>query len=147
MAKYSSLSIDQLRPYPYIQYTQEEDSYQFSEEVIIPDIKPEREISTTDRSTLFSVIAATDAYTIGTGILFRNDRKWPIVSIPMKNPLDIMRVGWIKLQETPLPLAARAYIEQLEKTLVHSHVIAENQPAKQAPERIAQNILTKDRSE
>ena len=65
----------------------------------------------------------------------------------MKNPLDIMRVGWIKLQETPLPLAARAYIEQLEKTLVHSHVIAENQPAKQAPERIAQNILTKDRSE
>lgn len=147
LAKYPSLSIDQLRPYPYIQYTQEEDSYQFSEEVIIPDIKPEREISTTDRSTLFSVIAATDAYTIGTGILFRNDRKWPIVSIPMKNPLDIMRVGWIKLQETPLPLAAKAYIEQLEKTLVHSHVIAENQPAKQAPERIAQTIITKDRSE
>ena len=57
LAKYPSLSIDQLRPYPYIQYTQEEDSYQFSEEVIIPDIKPEREISTTDRSTLFSVIA------------------------------------------------------------------------------------------
>ena len=45
----------------------------------------------------------------------------------MKNPLDIMRVGWIKLQETPLPLAARAYIEQLEKTLVNSHVIAEDQ--------------------
>ena len=58
-----------------------------------------------------------------------------------------MRVGWIKLQETPLPLAARAYIEQLEKTLVHNHVIAENQPTKQAPERIAQNILTKYRSE
>lgn len=147
LAQYPSLSIDQLRPYPYIQYTQEEDSYQFAEEVVIPDIKPDREISTTDRSTLFSVIAATDAYTIGTGILFRDGRKWPIVSIPMKNPLDIMRVGWIKLQETPLPLAARAYIEQLEKTLVNSHVIAEDQPAKQAPERIAQSVITKHQFE
>lgn len=70
LAQYPSLSIDQLRPYPYIQYTQEEDSYQFAEEVVIPDIKPDREISTTDRSTLFSVIAATDAYTIGTGISY-----------------------------------------------------------------------------
>lgn len=47
---------------------------------------------------------------------------------------------------TPLPLAARAYIEQTRKNLTASHVIAENQPAKQAPERIAQTI-TKDRSE
>ena len=101
LAQYPSLSIDQLRPYPYIQYTQEEDSYQFAEEVVIPDIKPDREISTTDRSTLFSVIAATDAYTIGTGILFRDGRKWPIVSIPMKNPLDIMRVAGSSCRKRP----------------------------------------------
>jgi DNA-binding transcriptional LysR family regulator len=118
LSKYKSLSIEQLIPYPYIQYTQGEDSYQFSEEIIIPDIKPEREINITDRSTLFSIIASTDAYTVGTGILFRDWKHWPIVSIPMKNPLDIMRVGWIKSQTTTLSPTARYYIKHLINTLI-----------------------------
>lgn len=122
LSKYASLSIEQLAPYPYIQYTQEEDSYQFSEEIIIPDINPERAINITDRSTLFSVIASTDAYTVGTGILFRAWDYWPIVSIPMKNLLDIMRVGWIKSQTTNLPPTARDYIEQLKNTLINRGV-------------------------
>ena len=36
----------------------------------------------------------------------------------MKNPLDIMRVGWIKSQTTTLSSTARDYIEQLKNTLI-----------------------------
>ena len=71
---------------------------------------------------VFSIIASTDAYTVGTGILFRAWDYWPIVSIPMKNPLDIMRVGWIKSQTTNLSPTARDYIEQLKNTLINRGV-------------------------
>lgn len=118
LAKCDTLSIEQLMPYPYIQYTQGEDSYQFSEEVIIPDIKPKQEIYVTDRSTLFNIIMTTDAYTIGTGITFETLED-QIVSIPMKNPLDIMRVGWIKLKNNKLTPEASDYIKQLREFLAN----------------------------
>ena len=40
LAQYPSLSIDQLRPYPYIQYTQEEDSYQLPKRSSSPTSSP-----------------------------------------------------------------------------------------------------------
>lgn len=116
LAKYKTLSLEQLNPYPYVQYTQGEDTYQFSEEIVMPDIKPQRMIHVTDRSTLFSIIKETDAYTVGTGILFHslNDQ---FTAIPLKNPLDIMCVGWIKPDNASLSPEARNYIEQVQKAL------------------------------
>ena len=67
-------------------------------------------IYVTDRSTLFSVIRHTDAYTIGTGhaapaIIGRH-----LAVIPIENPLDTMTVGWIKMAGEPLPEEAAHYI-------------------------------------
>lgn len=116
LAKYKTLSLEQLNPYPYVQYTQGEDTYQFSEEIVMPDIKPQHMIHVTDRSTLFSIIKETDAYTVSTGILFHslNDQ---FTAIPLKNSLDIMCVGWIKPDNASLSPEARNYIEQVQKTL------------------------------
>lgn len=122
LAKKNSVSIEDLEPYPYVHYIQGEDSYQFSEEIFLPDIHPKYKIGITDRSTCLNIIATTDAYTLGTGILFRYIRGRALTSIPLSNPLDTMEIGWIKLKATSLSPEALGFIRQLERALHTVHL-------------------------
>lgn len=128
LAAYDEITIEQLAPYPYIQYTQDEDSYQFAEEIVIPNINPKRTINITDRSTMFSIIAATDAYTVGSGILLNAWHHIPVKAIPIRNPLDIMRVGWFKQKAIPLSPMAQCYIDHLEETIRTKGIPLSNNP-------------------
>jgi DNA-binding transcriptional LysR family regulator len=117
LAECGELSIAQLKTYPYIRFEQGQDSRQFSEEIMIPDIKSEQSIYVTDRSALFSIISATDAYTIGTGQLHPSISGQHICSIPLKSPVDMMTVGWIKLKNIVLPREALLFMNKLSTSL------------------------------
>lgn len=100
----------QFAEYPCVRFEQGHDKSQFSEELFLPNPASRQCIYVTDRSTLFSVIRSTDAYTIGTGHVAPSIIGRHIQAIPIENPLDTMTVGWIKIAVEPLPEEARHYI-------------------------------------
>lgn len=100
----------QFAEYPCVRFEQGHDKSQFSEELLLPNPASRQCIYVTDRSTLFSVIRSTDAYTIGTGHVAPSIIGRHIQAIPIENPLDTMTVGWIKIAGEPLLEEARHYI-------------------------------------
>lgn len=69
LAGKSELSLDDLKPYPYITYDQgEAGPIEFSEE--LAESNPsKKQIHISDRATLMNLLLSTDSYTIGTGIM------------------------------------------------------------------------------
>ena len=118
LAAEASVVPGQFRDYPCVRFEQgQNEESQFSEELLLSD-KPGRQcIYVTDRSTLFSVIRETDAYTIGTGHVAPTVTGRHIKAIPIKNPLDTMTIGWIKIAGETLPAEAARYIEILTELL------------------------------
>ena len=117
LARYEDLSIEQLRPYPYVKYEQGMDSYQFSEEVVIPEITSKKTIYVTDRSTMLSILAHTDAYNIGTGCLIPHISGEAIISLPLRNRTDHMQLGWIKLRNMAMAPELQTYVTMLAQAL------------------------------
>ena len=68
LAESQSIAPSKLKDYPCVRFEQGHDRSQFSEELLLSDPSSRQSIYVTDRSTLFSVIRATDAYTIARAI-------------------------------------------------------------------------------
>lgn len=117
LAESQSIAPSKLKDYPCVRFEQGHDRSQFSEELLLSDPSSRQSIYVTDRSTLFSVIRATDAYTIGTGHIAPAIIGRHITAIPIANPLDTMTVGWIKIKEESLPPEALLYIDILSGLL------------------------------
>ena len=69
LAGKSELSLEDLKPYPYITYDQgDAGPIEFSEE--LAESNPsKKQIHISDRATLMNLLLSTDSYTIGTGIM------------------------------------------------------------------------------
>lgn len=89
----SLLTAEQLKQYPYVTYEQgEHNALFFSEELL--HIPSSRQIQISDRATLMNVLLATDAYTVGTGIMPSNLNDGRIVSIAFDND-DHYTIGYL----------------------------------------------------
>lgn len=99
------LALNDLEPYPFVLYSQgQESSYNFLEE-IIPAADRAQVIYIQDRSTCYRILEHTDAYSIGTGILARTPSHSCVLSIPLSG-CDEMYIGWIQKNGSALsPLA------------------------------------------
>lgn len=117
LAESQSVPPGKLKDYPCVRFEQGHDRSQFSEELLLSDPSNRQSIYVTDRSTLFSIIRATDAYTIGTGHVASAIIGRHITAIPIANPLDTMTVGWIKIKEEALPPEALLYVNILSGLL------------------------------
>ena len=65
----------------------------------------------------YNVLANTNCVSTGSGILpdgYGDDR---LISVPIEDALDIMRLGWIKQKDAALSEAAEKYIEILGNIL------------------------------
>uniref|UniRef100_UPI00265B0200 LysR family transcriptional regulator n=1 Tax=uncultured Megasphaera sp. TaxID=165188 RepID=UPI00265B0200 len=110
LAKYSSLTLEQLEPYPYIRYEQGGDPYQFSEEIVIPAVSSKKTVYVTDRSTMFSFLSHTNGYNLGTGCCIPRVVSDTICSIPLNGPFGYMKIGWIKKKNTIMSQAMQEYV-------------------------------------
>lgn len=117
LAEFSHVVPGQFSSYPCVRFEQGHDKSQFSEELLLPNRVSRQCIYVTDRSTLFSIIRATDAYTIGTGHAAPSIIGRHLAVIPIENPLDTMTVGWIKMAGEPLSEEASHYITILTDLL------------------------------
>lgn len=119
LAVKDSISLDDLRPYPFIQYEQgEEGSFFFAEEAIWPQ-HPLKKINVSDRATILNFIIGLNGYTVCTGIDNGDLNNERIVTIPLECD-ETMLVGWINNERTKISKAAQAYLTQL-KNVIQEH--------------------------
>ncbi len=86
---------DQLSEYPYVCYSLGPDAVELAEEILSP-LHHSKIINVSDRDSLFRIIAGSQAFSLGSGLLrdgFVNER---IATVPINLPVDTtMTIGWI----------------------------------------------------
>ena len=115
LAARSSVTTEDLEPYPCVIYDQADDlPMYFSEEVSIPTFKPLKQLYTTDLYTSIAFMQRCQAYNIGSGILCPTLKDWRAVPLEGFAPFTI---GWIGLQNAPLSPLGEDFISLVQKHL------------------------------
>ncbi|QSX05077.1 LysR family transcriptional regulator [Sedimentibacter sp. zth1] len=114
-ANKKTIDINELYEYPYVKFGQENGlSLDFSEEISIIDFNNSKKtIYIHDRATAYNIIANTDAFSVGSGIIpkgFGDDR---IITIPISNNSQNMRLGWIKIRSKQITSEIEDFISCL----------------------------------
>ena len=116
LAEKEMISMEDLRPYPYLVYEQgNNNSFYFSEEFISMLDFP-KSIQVRDRATLFNLVIGLNGFTVSSGVI---DQKLNGSSIIAK-PLDVdktMRIGIIKKKNIIFSRYASYYVDALRKHL------------------------------
>lgn len=119
LARKKEIYVKDLTDYPYIVFTKKEEAYQaFSEEAILPEEQDFPQIIyINDRATFYNIAAHTNALSTGSGLLPEGYCDSRVLAIPLADPSDQMRIGWLKKSGVPLAPKAREFIEILEKII------------------------------
>ena len=106
------ITMEDLKPYPFIQYEQgEEGSFYFYEEAVWPEYSP-KQINVTDRATILNFIIGLNGYTVCTGIDNGDLNNEKIVTVPLDTD-ETMLVGWITNERSALQ-GRRTYLDKLK---------------------------------
>lgn len=118
LAECEALTLDDLRPYPFVTYDQDQAPDYYSEESLFfaPMMK---NIHVSDRATKMSVIRSTDAFSVGVDLPnFNQDiyfklRNTEMVAIPFADHPEPILIGALTRNGRPLTEIAKRYIELL----------------------------------
>jgi len=113
LAMKNSVTLEDLKDYPYLSFEQgDNNSFYFSEE-ILSQIKKSKNIRVRDRATLFNLAIAINGYTISSGVLDK-DLNSGIIGIPLDVD-DYMDIIVITHKNIILSDMALFYIQSLRK--------------------------------
>ena len=116
LAKRSSVTIEDLEPYPRLSFEQgQNNSFYFSEE-ILRTLNSPKDILVSDRATLFNCLIGLNGYTISTGILSEELNGTDIIPVRLEVD-DQITVGTITNKKAQLSRMAKLYLEELEKCI------------------------------
>ncbi len=114
LANKDIITLDELKPYPYLVYEQgERNSFYFSEEFLSVLDMP-KSIQVRDRATLFNLAIGLNGFTVSSGVIDKELNGEDIIS----KRLDMdctMRIGLIKKKNIMLSRYANSYIEAIKK--------------------------------
>lgn len=116
LAGEKSICLKQLRQYPYVVFTQKESNLNYAEEAVVgtgADFNQVVYIS--DRATIYSVMAHTDCVSTGSGILPEGYGDERLLAIPLEEPTDDMRLGYITIRNKPLSEHGNTFVEILQQ--------------------------------
>ena len=120
LAKKKVITLEDLKPYPYLSYVQgEHNSFYFSEEIFTPDIKP-KNIRVRDRATLFNLVIGLNGYTTCSGVIDENLNGEHIVARPLDIDSD-MHIGYITTKDYIPSRMGKTYLEALHKYIQSCH--------------------------
>lgn len=119
LANNKSIHVKQLIDYPYVVFIQNDnESLNFSEEVILEgSIHYTKLIYVNDRATVYNVISYSNAFSTGSGILIPGFNDPRVISLPLADDTEEIRIGWIKHKDRELTEEATQFISYLVKTL------------------------------
>ncbi|WP_139991833.1 LysR family transcriptional regulator [Paenibacillus paridis] len=114
-----SLKADELYPYIYMAFEHKQgESIDFSEEFnLIPARQPDRIIVVNDRATAVNLVCNTDVVSTGSGLLLEEFMDSRMMSIPLEDYGDTMRLGWIKLKNRDLSKESEMFVEKLKDSI------------------------------
>ena len=114
LANKDIITLDELKPYPYLVYEQgERNSFYFSEEFLSVLDMP-KSIQVRDRATLFNLAIGLNGFTVSSGVIDKELNGEDIIS--KKLDMDCtMRIGLIKKKNIILSRYAVTYIEAIKK--------------------------------
>jgi len=102
LAQRSSVTLEELRQYPYAAFTQSDNNLNYAEEAVaVTAADFDQVVYVSDRATIYSVMAHTNAVSTGSGVLPDGFGDPRLVSIPLEGHHD-MRLGYIRLRSLPL---------------------------------------------
>lgn len=115
LTKYTSIALEDLYEYPTVVFEQEGNSL-LSEELILQTAL-NKVIYVSDRATLMTLIANTDAYNIGTGYLSCEMKKIGMKAIPINNQLLPLQLGLIYLEEQQITQQAQILVRIIKRLI------------------------------
>lgn len=123
LAMKKKLTMEDLKPYPFIQYEQgNEGSFYFAEEAVWPDYAL-KQINVTDRATILNFIIGLNGYTVCTGIDNGDLNNERIVTVPLESD-ETMLLGWITNERAKLSHPAQIYLDKLKEVIAeHGYTI------------------------
>lgn len=114
LAHKDKITLDELKPYPYLVYEQgERNSFYFSEEFLSVLDMP-KSIQVRDRATLFNLAIGLNGFTVSSGIIDKELNGEDIIAKPLEMDCD-MHIGLIKKKNIMLSRYAESYIAALKK--------------------------------
>lgn len=116
LSSHLSVTMEELKPYPFLAFEQgENNSFYFSEE-ILSTVPRKKIIYVSDRATLFNLLIGLNGYTICSGILNSNLNGDNIIAVPLITS-EYMRIGWIENPRIHLSIFAQNYLEELKNLI------------------------------
>ena len=105
--------------YPYVSFEHAQGvAADFSEEY--PSLqRPDRWIQVNNRATMMNVLAQTDAYTTGSGLLVESFISQAVVTVPLAGKSPI-RIGWIVPKNSRLTSRTEQFVRLLEQSVADS---------------------------
>ena len=116
LAKQDFVTLSDLIPYPYLSFEQGDyNSFYFSEEILSTISRP-KNITVSDRATLFNLLIGLNGYTISTGVISHKLNSKDIVAIPLLVD-ERITVGYITHKNVKNSPLANIYIEYLKASI------------------------------
>ncbi len=116
LANKDIITIDDLKPYPYLTYEQGNyNSFYFNEE-FLSSIDVDKNIMVRDRATLFNLAVSLNGYTVSSGIILKDVNASSIIAKPFLYD-ENMEIGYIKKKNNNLSDYGKAYIEYIKDYL------------------------------
>ncbi|WP_026574410.1 LysR family transcriptional regulator [Bacillus sp. UNC438CL73TsuS30] len=118
LAHLKSITLEQLRDYPFLTYQQDDMLQHFAEEALNVD-NIGKLVYLKDRGAMNNLLSNTDSYNLGTGCIVNNYMNSNIISIPLEGG-NLIQVGLVKRNDVFLPEEVLVYIDFLKLTLEKS---------------------------
>lgn len=114
LAGREKVTMEELKPYPYLSFEQgEHNSFYYSEEIFSSVNRP-KNIRVRDRATLFNLLIGLNGYTVCSGIIDSELNGPDIVSVPLDEEGD-MQIGFITHKNCVLSRLGTAYTDALKR--------------------------------
>ena len=119
MSNKDVITIQEIQSYPYVVFERENGaSIEYSEEIALYDFRPDsRIIFVADRASMYNVLAHSNGFAIGSGILPNGFADESLCAIPIANHKNDIKLGWIKLKNTPMTTEMMEFLNYLKELL------------------------------
>ncbi len=110
------LTLDRLRAYPHVVFTQSESNLNYAEEAVYGSgLDFEQLVYVSDRASIYNIMVHTDCVSTGSGVLPDGYADERLIAVPLSDACD-MRLGFIHQRLHRLSEAEKQFIDILQKT-------------------------------
>ena len=121
LAGKSSISFEDLSPYPCLSFEQGDDSNFYLAEEILSTNEYPRIIKCCDRATILNLMIGLNGYTLCSGIICEELNGSNYLAVPYEadeeNPNSVMEIGYLTRKDNLNSELGRRYVEELKKYL------------------------------